>query len=109
MQSATPKALFYSYLVYFRDRVLIDGDLSIDTSPWIAVPMPDTPKLLSSLVDLAFEAQLPEVVHQVHASEPGTDNQHISFKVLVIRVVVWILCSMLIRGTNIRSEVHHCG
>jgi hypothetical protein len=109
MQSATPKTVFYRYLVYFRDRVLVDGDLGIYSSPWIAVPMPDTPKLLSSLVDLAFEAQLSEVVHQVHTSEPGTDNQHISFEVLVIGVVVWILRSMLIRGTNIRSEVHHCG
>jgi len=96
-----------TYLIYFRDRVLVDWDLSINTSSRIAIPMPNTTKFFASLVDLALEAQLPKVVHQIHTSESSTNNQHIGLEVLVISVVIRIFCSVLVRSTDIRTVVNH--
>lgn len=77
-----------TYLPDLRHTVFVDGDLGIDPSSGIAVPVPDTTNVGTSLHNLALEALLAKLVHQVDSAEPSADNQDIGLKFFHIVLVV---------------------
>ena len=88
-----------------RHTVFIDGNLRIDASPRIAVPVPNTTDVGTSLHNLTFKALLTKFVHQVDAAEASTYDQNIGFQLFCIVLVIWI--GRFVRRADVCPEVNH--
>ena len=87
-------------------RILIDGHRSIDAGPGIAIPMPNAPKLLSSLIHFDLQAQLiSQTPQQVNATEAGSDDQHIACKAILICVT--LAAHVRVRSTDVSAQSGH--
>jgi hypothetical protein len=99
--------MIVTYLPDFRHTVFVDGDLGIDPSSGIAVPVPDTTNVGTSLHNLALEALLAEFVHQVDAAKTGAYNHNIGLELFCIVLVIRI--RRFVRRTDVCPKVDHCG
>ena len=55
LRTGSERFMWIAYLPDLLDRIFVDGHLGINACTWVAVPMPDSTKVLSSLVDLAVK------------------------------------------------------
>jgi hypothetical protein len=78
----------YTYLPDFRKRVFVHRNLGVDPGSRIAVPMPDATDVGSGFHNLALEALLTKLVHQVNSTKPSADNQDIGLKFFGIVLIV---------------------
>jgi hypothetical protein len=69
--------------------------------------MPDTSDVGTSLHDLALEALLTELVHEIDAAETSTYDQYVGFQPLCIILVGRV--GRLICRADVCPEVHHSG
>jgi hypothetical protein len=91
------------YLPDLWQRVLVNGNLGVDSGARVAIPMPDSTNIGAGFHDFALETLLTKLVHQVDSTESSTHDQHIGLELFGIVFVV--RDRRLVGRTNICSRV----
>ncbi|KAG9527112.1 FAD/NAD(P)-binding domain-containing protein, partial [Aureobasidium melanogenum] len=61
------------------DRVFVNGDLCINAGSWVAVPSPNTTKLVCGFEDLDIQTDLvTKLVKQIDTTKTGTNDENIA-------------------------------